>query len=88
MYAVRVARRAERGLRRIKQGDPRGYARVVERILSLADTPRPSGVTKLSGYDPPAWRLRVGEYRVVYEIHEGDVVVIVINVAPRGEVYL
>ena len=87
MYAVRVARRAERGLRRLSQADPRGYARVVERIRSLADEPRPPGALKLRGYDPPAWRLRIGEYRIVYEIREDEVLIVVVNVAPRGEVY-
>lgn len=87
MYRVRVARRAERGLRRIGRADPRGYEAIAARIRALADDPRPRGAVKLSGYDPPAWRLRVGMYRIVYEIHEEDVLVIVINVAPRGEVY-
>jgi len=87
MYRVRVARRGERGLRRIHQGDPRGYARVVAAIRSLAEVPRPPGSAKLNGFDPPAWRIRVGEYRIVYEIHDDEVLVIVINVAPRAEVY-
>ncbi len=41
----------------------------------------------LTGYDPPAWRLRFGEYRIVYEIHDDELIVIVVNVAPRAEVY-
>ena len=53
----------------------------------LQEDPLPSGTTKLTSFDPPAWRLRVGEYRIVYEIHEDELVVIVVNVAPRGEVY-
>lgn len=87
MYRVRLARRAERGLRRIRQGDPRAYDRLVAAIRSLVDEPRPPGAVKLMGFDPPAWRLRVGEYRIVYEIHEEEVLVVVVNVAPRGEVY-
>lgn len=87
MYRVRLARRAERGLRRIRQADPRGYGRIVVAIKSLAEDPLPSGTTKLTSFDPPAWRLRVGEYRIIYEIHEDELVVIVVNVAPRGEVY-
>ncbi len=87
MYRVRLARRAERGLRRIRQGDPRGFERVATAILALADDPRPGGASKLKEFDPPAGRLRVGEYRIVYEIYEEEVVVIVVNVAPRGEVY-
>ncbi len=87
MYRVRLARRAERGLRRIRVGDSRGYQRVAAAIRSLADDPRPPGATKLSPFDPPAWRLRVGDYRIVYEVDDDRVLVIAVNVAPRGEVY-
>lgn len=87
MHQVRLAKRAERGLRRIRQGDRRGYERIRAAIRSLADRPRPEGASKLSGFDPPAWRIRVGEYRIVYEIYEAELVVVVVNVAPRGEVY-
>jgi mRNA interferase RelE/StbE len=87
MYRLRLTRRAERGLRRIRQGDPRTYPRIVRAIRSLADDPRPPGAVKLTGFDPPAWRVRVGAYRIVYEIHDDDVLIVVVNVAPRGEVY-
>lgn len=87
MYRVRLARPAERGLRRIRQGDPRAYLRVVSAIRALSEDPRPAGALKLTGFDPPAWRVRVGEYRIVYEIREEELVVLVVNVAPRGEVY-
>ena len=56
-------------------------------ILALADDPRPAGARKLKGFNPPAWRLRIGEYRIVYEVYEDEILVIVVNVAPRGEVY-
>ncbi len=87
MYRLEVERRAERGLRRIREGDPRGYRRVVAAIRALGDDPRPPGATKLSAFDPPAWRVRVGQYRIIYEVGDVRVVVIVVNVAPRGEVY-
>lgn len=87
MHRVRLAKRAERGLSRIRQGDPRSYQRIKTAIQSLAEAPRPQGAIKLTGVDPPAWRLRVGEYRIVYEIFEDELVVLVINVAPRGEIY-
>ena len=53
-------RRAERGLRSIRDGDPGGYRRVVAAIEGLAEDPLPQGTVKLKGFDPPAWRLRVG----------------------------
>ena len=87
MYDVRLARRAERGLRAIRTGDPHGYRRIIEAIRNLATDPRPAGSTKLTGFDPPAWRTRVGDYRIVYEIDDHQLVVVVVNVAPRGEVY-
>jgi mRNA interferase RelE/StbE len=87
MYRVRLARRAERGLRRIRQVDPRAYDRLASAIRSLGEEPRPPSAVKITAFDPPAWRIRVGEYRIVYEIHEDEVLVIVVNVAPRGEVY-
>lgn len=87
MYRLEVERRAERGLRHIRQGDPVGYRRVVAAIRALGDDPRPPGAAKLTAFDPPAWRVRVGQYRIVYEVDDDQVVVIVVNVAPRGEVY-
>lgn len=87
MYEVRLARRAERGLRRIRGGDPASYRRLAAAILALADVPHPAGSTRLQGVDPPAWRVRVGQYRIVYEVTEAQLLVLVVNVAPRGEVY-
>jgi mRNA interferase RelE/StbE len=60
--------------------------RVLRRIETLADTPRPAGVVKLSGQGN-LWRLRVGEYRVVYEIEDRAHVVTVLVVAHRKDVY-
>lgn len=87
MYDVRLARRAERGLRAIRTGDPSGYRRIVAALRGLAVEPRPVGAKKLTAFDPPAWRIRVGDYRIVYELDEERVVVVVVNVAPRSEVY-
>lgn len=87
MYRVQIARRAERGLRQIRRGDPAAYRRIVSAIRGLSEEPRPHGAAKLKDIDPPAWRIRVGQYRIVYEVYESEVLVIVINVAPRGEVY-
>lgn len=90
MYRVTVERRAERGLRRLRQGDPFGYRRIVASIRGLADDRRPAGAVKLTAFDPPAWRIQVGSYRIVYEIDDDRVrvvVVVVVDLAPRGEVY-
>ncbi len=87
MYQVRLANRAERDLRRLRRGDPPGYRRVLAALRSLAREPRPGGATKLAGVDPPPWRVRVGGYRIVYEVHDAELVVLIIRAARRGEVY-
>ncbi|WP_368501900.1 type II toxin-antitoxin system RelE/ParE family toxin [Flavitalea sp. BT771] len=52
----------------------------------MEQDPRPSGCKKLKGRD--AWRIRIGDYRgVIYEIHDGRLVVTIITVGPRREVY-
>jgi mRNA interferase RelE/StbE len=59
--------------------------RVFKEALNLSSNPRPSGCKKLKGQD--AYRIRVGNYRVVYEIHDEVLIVLVIRVAHRREVY-
>jgi mRNA interferase RelE/StbE len=52
----------------------------------LADDPRPCGVVKLAG-QVDLWRIRIGDYRVVYEIQDHRLIVVVVRVASRGAVY-
>ena len=59
--------------------------RIVERIESLADNPRPPGSQKLSGKD--RYRLRQGPYRIVYSIEDDVLVVYVVKVGHRKDVY-
>jgi mRNA interferase RelE/StbE len=59
--------------------------RIVERILKLADNPRPNGCEKLSGQDK--YRVRQGRYRIVYAIEDDDLLVYVVKVGHRKNVY-
>jgi mRNA interferase RelE/StbE len=60
--------------------------RIVAAVEALAVEPRPPGVVKMAG-DDNLWRVRVGEYRIVYEIHDGQLIVLVLRVAHRRDVY-
>lgn len=60
--------------------------RIRPHIDRLAGQPRPMGVEKLSGMDD-TYRIRVGDYRVIYEIHDDTILVLVVDVAHRREVY-
>jgi mRNA interferase RelE/StbE len=58
--------------------------RVRSAIDRLEVDPRPSGVVRLSGASrEPAWRIRVGDYRVIYEIHDDQLLVLVIRIGHR-----
>lgn len=59
--------------------------RIVTRIHSLLNDPRPPGCEKLSGHD--LYRLRQGNYRVLYTVHDVDLVVVIITIGHRREVY-
>jgi len=60
--------------------------RVEAAIAALATRPRPSGSAKLKGEDN-LWRIRVGDYRVIYEIRDEVLVVIIVRVAHRRDAY-
>lgn len=59
--------------------------RIVRRIEGLADNPRPPGCQKLSGQD--RYRVRQGEYRIVYSIEDKELIVYVVKVGRRKDVY-
>lgn len=60
--------------------------RIQPKIAALANEPRPIGATKLEGEDNQ-YRIRVGDYRILYEIRDDVLLVLVVRVAHRREVY-
>ncbi len=81
-YKVTILRRAQKELGQLP-GE--AYSRVRDVIAGLAENPRPPGCLKLTGRD--GWRLRTGNYRVVYEIDDSGQVVTVLHVGHRRDVY-
>jgi mRNA interferase RelE/StbE len=81
-YAVDILRSAQRQLARLDRQD---HPRIIAAIESLAVDPRPPVCAKLSGR--PAWRIRIGPYRVIYEIHDQKLLVLVVAIGHRREVY-
>ena len=60
-------------------------ARIISRLENLKADPRPADVKKLKGRE--GWRIRVGDYRVIYTIHDNDLLILVIRIAHRRDVY-
>ena len=82
-YTVQLAPAAKRQLRKL---DRSIQDRVVRRLEKLEKDPRPPGVEKMEG-DESTYRIRMGEYRIVYEIRDKVLVVLVLKVGHRREVY-
>jgi mRNA interferase RelE/StbE len=82
-YRIEVSATAERQIRKLPRPD---QVRVVRVIQTLAADPRPSGCRKLSGYDD-VFRVRVGRYRVLYSIEDRRLIIIVLKVGDRKDVY-
>ena len=83
MYRVLLERAAEKNLTHLSSEI---HARVIAAIQALATNPRPPGCRKLAG-SKHDWRIRVGDYRVIYEIADEIRVVRVNRVRHRREVY-
>ena len=81
-YSLAVKKSAERELRGIPKSDLR---RITERLRGLKTNPRPPGCEKLSGHDQ--FRIRQGDYRMVYVIDDDARVVTLVKVGHRREVY-
>ena len=81
-YSLRITRLAGREIEALPLKDRK---RVVARIQTLADNPRPIGCEKLSGEDK--YRLRQGDYRILYEIIDSELVITVVKVGNRRDVY-
>lgn len=83
MHEVYLERAAERDLKRLSAQD---FHRIIPRIKALAENPRPAGCRKLVSSERD-WRIRVGDYRVVYEIDDEANAVRVMRVKRRQEAY-
>lgn len=83
MYEVLLERAAERDLKALTANL---FQRIVPRIRDLAHNPRPPGCHKIVG-SKNDWRIRIGDYRVIYEIDDRKKLVKVMRIRHRREVY-
>ena len=81
-YSIRIKSNTLRAIRKL---DADARRRVVARIDGLASNP--TAGTRLKGEFAGLWRVRVGEYRIIYELRQSEVTVLVLRVAHRREVY-
>jgi mRNA interferase RelE/StbE len=81
-YAISIQRRAQKELSQLPSG---AYEQVREAIRSLAHNPRPMGCQKLTAR--AGWRIRVGDFRVIYEIDDKKETILVLHIGHRRDIY-
>lgn len=81
-YSIEYTSAAVRALRKLDRGTQR---RLLARIEALENNPRPTGAVKLAGHE--AYRIRAGDYRVIYAIADERLIVLVVEIGHRREVY-
>lgn len=82
-YRIEVSATAERQLKKIRREDA---IRILRSISLLAGDPRPAGCRKMSGYED-IYRIRTGNYRVIYEIDGQQIVIVILKIGHRREAY-
>jgi mRNA interferase RelE/StbE len=82
-YEIEISRTAERQLKKLAAEE---QPRVVRALLALADQPRPRGSRKLTGYDD-VFRIRVGRFRVLYSVSDTRLVIFILKIGPRKDIY-
>jgi len=82
IYNIQISRSAQKQLAKISNPF---FEAIHEKILALKSNPRPPGCKKLKGKD--SWRIRVADYRIIYEIKDDILIIIVIDIDHRKQVY-
>ena len=82
-YEIEITRSADKQLRKLPRPEQQ---RVMRTVLALAEDPFPRGTRKLTGYDD-VYRVRAGRYRILYSVSESTLIIIVLKIGHRRDVY-
>ncbi len=82
-WEIIVHRKAEKTIKRLR-GEM--LERMRKAISALAEEPRPSGYKKMTGHKE-LYRIRVGQWRIIYKIEDEKLIILILTIAPRGSVY-
>lgn len=82
-YKIEIAQSAEKALYRLPKDT---LKRILKKILELAENPFPAGVRKLSGMEH-TFRVRIGSHRVIYDVYEKIITIIILKIGHRKDVY-
>lgn len=86
-YRIELTLAVEKALTKLAKGNRSLIRKIDEAIMGLAENPAPLNSKQLSGEDPPLYRMRVGDYRILYQIENDVLVVLVVHVGHRKDVF-
>jgi len=84
-YAIRLTKDAEKSILKINQSLPTIGRKIRDQIDALRSHPNLGA--KLQGSDRETRRIRVGDYRIIYEVYEAYLLILVVYIGPRGDAY-
>ena len=82
-YRIEISATAEKQLGKLPRDD---QVRIARAISLLAENPRPRGCRKLTGYED-IFRIRVGTYRVIYSVEQSEILIIILKIGRRKDIY-
>jgi mRNA interferase RelE/StbE len=82
MYRIELRRKAQRSLDKLPKSD---FTAIIEAVKNLAESPRPKGVEKIKSAG--LWRIRYGDYRIVYSIDDDNKIIVILRIGHRREIY-
>ena len=86
-YRIELTPAAEKSLAKVAKNNRVLLRKIDQVLLSLTDSPVPANSKQLVGEDPPLYRIRVGDYRILYQIEDEILVILVVHVGHRKDVY-
>lgn len=86
-YTIEFSSRAARDFKKLAKTNRAIAVKIKDAIADLAEEPRPRGSEALSGTNPSLHRIRIGSFRVIYEIKEAQLLVWVVKLGDRKEIY-
>lgn len=87
VYRIELTPAAEKSLAKVAKNNRVLLRKIDQVLLSLTDSPVPANSKQLVGEDPPLYRIRVGDYRILYQIEDEVLVILVVHVGHRKDVY-
>ena len=86
-YRIELTPAAEKSLAKVAKNNRVLMKKIDQVLLSLADSTVPANSKQLVGEDPPLYRVRDGDYRILYQIEDEVLVILVVHVGHRKDVY-